>query len=109
MARKITKPVVKKATTKKVLGKAGQAKRGRRVVPPKKGGTSNSKTTEEDKWEETREAAQEMVRKSAEKILGRPIPRKGEQAPHGIVRARAGTGKTFTLIMGVAKVFGHKI
>lgn len=34
----------------------------------------------------------------------------GQRAPHGIVRARAGTGKTFTLIMGVANMFrDHKL
>lgn len=41
------------------------------------------------------------------------IPRAGrmpsQHAPHGIVRARAGTGKTFTLIMGVANMLRDKV
>lgn len=36
------------------------------------------------------------VRQTTVKIVG---------APHGVVRARAGTGKTFTLIMGIANMF----
>jgi len=46
----------------------------------------------------------EEVAKLAEQIL-----KPKYLAPHGIVRARAGTGKTFTLVLGVAKMYGDKL
>jgi len=41
-----------------------------------------------------------------EKVVGELMPAsKMVGAPHGVVRARAGTGKTFTLILGIANMF----
>jgi len=81
--------------------------------------------------------AQNMIRKAAAEVLNRPdllpkeqpkisemiakarsqepprvagtIGKAGYYGPHMIVRARAGTGKTWTLVMGLAWMFRHSI
>lgn len=47
---------------------------------------------------------------AAEKEVLRSVAGSGpHSAPHGIVRARAGTGKTFTLVLGVANIYRDKV
>lgn len=50
------------------------------------------------------EKQEERIKKSLETIPGVRVTSANGQAPHGVVKARAGTGKTFTLIVGIAYI-----
>lgn len=41
--------------------------------------------------------------------IGKAVQPKGQDAPHVVVEARAGTGKTFTLVVGLAYMVGGKV